>query len=96
MGGLLLAFGVGIGPCASSLPPIAIHPINQSIHFVCSRPCPRSPYTPSTNQLAPCLPIAGDATERFAVQHPWGGAVICLVSLAMVLIYPKPDKASIK
>lgn len=24
--------------------------------------------------------------------HPWGGTVLCLASLAMVLVYPKPDK----
>ena len=34
----------------------------------------------------------GGEVERFAVCHPRGGGVLVLVSMAMVLLYPVPNK----
>ena len=36
--------------------------------------------------------VWGDEAERFAVFHPLGGVVVVLVSVAMVRLYPVPDK----
>jgi len=34
----------------------------------------------------------GDEAEKFAISHPLGGMVVVLVSVAMVSLYPVPDK----
>jgi hypothetical protein len=36
--------------------------------------------------------VWGDEAEKFAIFHPLGGLVVVLVSVAMVCLYPVPDK----